>query len=58
MRKKILIELSDNELVVDGIVINESGNSAFVILNPKNEEIYNILLSNATNLIKELNDGK
>lgn len=58
MRKKILIELSDNELVVDGVVINESGNSAFVILNPENEEIYNTLLSNATDLIKELNNGK
>ena len=56
MKNTILIELSDNELVVDGVVISESGNSAFVILNPKNENIYNKLLLNATDLIKELNN--
>lgn len=50
MRKTIVIELSDNEFVVNGIVTGNANNSTFVILNPSSKDKFEVILEYLKNL--------
>lgn len=54
--KKLTVEVTDNETVVDGIITNED--KAFIILNPKNSMVLDKMLEYGRNLIKEVRDIK
>lgn len=54
--KKLTVEVTDNEMVVDGVITNED--KAFVILNPKNSAVLDKMLEYGNKLIKELTNGK
>ena len=50
MRKTIIIELSENEFVINGIVTGNVENSTFVILNPSSDNKFEEILEYLRNL--------